>query len=72
MDVLWETAGFGAKALVMRTWGDSPLTPQDQTLAGVEGEFTVARVNFSLGILRSLADDRDDPWVVTGGIGWGF
>jgi hypothetical protein len=63
---------FGAKAVLMRTWGDSPLHPQDQTLAGVEGEFTIARVNFSLGLLRSLADRPEDRWVITGGLGWGF
>jgi hypothetical protein len=64
--------GFGAKAVLMRTWGDSPLRPQNQTLAGVEGEFTIARVNFSLGLLHSLADRPEDRWVITGGIGWGF
>jgi hypothetical protein len=65
--------GWGVKAALLRTWGDADLTPPDQTLVGVEGEFTVIQINFSLGLLRALSpDDARDTWIVTGGIGWGF
>ena len=65
--------GRGLKGVLLRTWEGSPLSPETQTLVGVEGEFTVTRVNFSLGVLRSLSgSDPDRRWVATGGIGWGF
>jgi hypothetical protein len=65
--------GFGAKGVVLRTWGDSPLDPQHQTLAGVEGDFTITSVNFSLGLMRGVSPEAADPrWVVSWGLGWGF
>jgi hypothetical protein len=64
--------GFGVKAVLLRTYGDSPLTPTDQTLAGVEGDFTVASANFSLGVMRSFSQERERDWTMTFGLGWGF
>jgi len=65
--------GYGIKGALLRTWGDSDLGPDNRTLAGVEGEFTFIGINVSLGLFRHVgSDDPDDPWVVTGGIGWGF
>jgi hypothetical protein len=65
--------GYGLKAALMRTWGDSSLSPPDQTLLGIEGNFTVIRINFSLALFRPVgSDDPADPWVVGGGLGWGF
>ncbi len=66
--------GWGARAVLLRTWGDSGLDPAAQTLAGLEGQFTVTRVSFSLGLLRriSQAHGEADDVVVTAGIGWGF
>lgn len=63
----------GVKASLLRTWGDSPLGDEPQTLAGVEGELTITRVNFTLGLFRPVSGTGSgDDWVVTGGIGWGF
>jgi hypothetical protein len=65
--------GYGVKAALMRTWGDSSLSPPEQTLLGIEGSFTVIRINISLALFRPVgSDDFDDPWIVGGGLGWGF
>jgi hypothetical protein len=63
----------GVRASLLRTWGDSPLGDEPQTLAGVEGELTITRVNFTIGLFRAVSGaGPHDDWVVTGGIGWGF
>jgi hypothetical protein len=64
--------GFGIKTALLRTWADAPVEPAAQTLVGVEGEFTVTRVNFRLGVFRSSHPDPDDRVILTGGLGWGF
>ncbi len=64
---------YAFKAAVLRTWGSSPLHPQDQTLAGGEAELTAARVNLRLGVFRRIGGgDGGREWIVTGGVGWGF
>jgi len=64
---------YGVKAALLKSWGDADLTPEDQSLAGVEGDFTVIGVNFSLGVFRHVGSGRpEDDWIVTGGVGWGF
>jgi len=65
--------GWGLRAAVLRTWGDSPLDPEDQTLVGLEGQAAVARVGFTLGVMRRISPEQGGGrTVVTGGIGWGF
>jgi len=64
--------GYGGKAVLLRTYGDSPLEPSGQTLVGAEGDVTVATVNLSFGILKNLSDDRERDWIGTVGLGWGF
>lgn len=64
--------GFGFKAAVMRTWGDAPLDARDRTLLGAEAEFTITRLNFSLGLFRPVSRGADEEWLITGGVGWGF
>ena len=65
--------GFGIKGALLRTWGDASFDRADETFLGTEADFTVTQVNFRLGIFRSVSADPDeDPWMVTGGIGWGF
>lgn len=65
--------GYGIKAALLRTWNGADLTPSDQTLAGVEGEYSVIGINFSLGLFHHVGSgDPSDPWLVTGGVGWGF
>jgi hypothetical protein len=64
---------YGLKAALLRTWGDAPLNPEHQTLAGVEGEFTIDRVNFRLGVLRRVvAAAPHERMFLMGGLGWGF
>jgi hypothetical protein len=65
--------GWGVRGAVLRTWGDSPLTPEDQTLVGIEGQFTIARVGFSLGVFYRVSPEAgSNSTRITGGIGWGF
>jgi hypothetical protein len=64
--------GWALRGVVMRTWGDSPLTPTNQTLAGIEGNFSLLRLNYSIGVLRSLSSDSSRDLIITAGIGWGF
>jgi hypothetical protein len=65
--------GWGVKGAVLRTWGDAPLDPEDQTLIGVEGEFSVIGINFTLAVFRSLDESEGaEPWRLGGGLGWGF
>ena len=68
------TANWGGalRGTVTRTWRDGPLGPIPQTLVGIEGSLSIVRINFSAGIMRSLASETDDEWVVTGAFGWGF
>ena len=66
--------GWSARAVLVRTWGDSGLDPDRQTLAGFEGQFALPRITFNLGVLRriSSAHEGADRYVYTAGIGWGF
>ena len=64
--------GWAVRGVVMRTWGESPLTPQSQTLVGLEADYNVLRVNLSVGVMRSLSSEAFHDWVFTAGIGWGY
>lgn len=64
--------GWALRGVVLRTWGDSPLKPQSQTLAGLEVDFSIIRLNFSAGVMRSLSAQTNREWVYTVGMGWGF
>ena len=66
------TYGWAFRGVVMRTWGDSPLTPQSQTLVGVEGNYSILRATVSLGVMRSLHSDALRGWILTAGLGWGY
>ena len=63
---------LAGKATVLRTWGDIGAVAPGRTFAGAELDFSVARVNFGLGVLYRVSSGADSPWLVTGGIGWGF
>lgn len=68
--------GWNVRAVALRTWGDNGLYPNEQTLVGMEGGFSIVRINFSVGILRSLysgpGEEYTQDWVLTTGVGWGF
>ena len=68
--------GWNVRGVVLRTWGDSSLYPQSQTLVGVEGGLSIVRMNFSLGFLKSLysgpGEEYGDDWILTTGVGGGF
>jgi hypothetical protein len=38
---------WAVRAVALRTWGDTPLEPESQTLAGIEGDFSIIRLSFS-------------------------
>ncbi len=64
---------WGFRGTVLRTWGNADLDPPDQTLIGAEADFTVIRVNFSLGVFRHVGGgDPNREWIVGGGVGWEF
>jgi hypothetical protein len=64
---------YGVRAALVRTWGDAPLEPPAQTLAGVEAALTITRVSFTLGVLTPIGGGghRDDL-VLSGSVGFGF
>jgi hypothetical protein len=65
--------GYSVRGSVMRTWGDTPYRPDREWLAGVEGQFTVVSLNLSLGVYRRIGHHgAGEPWLFSGGIGWGF
>jgi len=63
---------LAGKATMLRTWGDLGGVESGRTFAGAELDFSIARVNFGLGVLYRVSNGSDSPWLVTGGIGWGF
>jgi hypothetical protein len=63
---------WAVRGVVMRTWGDYPKTRLAKTLLGVEGSVSIVRLNFSLGLLRSLSSNAPEDWVVSAGAGFGF
>lgn len=64
---------FAVRGALLRTWGNSTLTPKERTFAGVEGAWSVARISLALSVMRDLDDDREGSrWLVGGGLGWGF
>ena len=64
--------GWALRGVVMRTWGNSPLTPQSQTLVGLEADYNLLRANLSVGVMRSLSSEAFHDWVFTAGLGWGY
>jgi hypothetical protein len=65
--------GYAFKGALLRTWGDSDVEPPNSTWLGAETEFTIVKVNFSLGAFRRVSGEAmGDSWLLTGGIGWGF
>jgi hypothetical protein len=64
---------YGMRAALMRTWGDSPLDPTAQTLAGVEVALTITRVSFTAGAFVPVsAGPHHESRAITGSIGFGF
>jgi len=66
-------SGYGIKGVVMRLWDSDSSGFSHPTLWGVEGNFTIAQVGVSLGLLRPIDREAGDQrWQISGGIGWGF
>jgi hypothetical protein len=72
----WITSallGAGIEAALLKTWNGSPLHPESQTLAGIEGQLAVAHVGIRLGLFRRISHaDSGGRWVVTAALGWGY
>jgi hypothetical protein len=72
----WITSallGVGVEAAVLKTWSGSPLNPESQTLAGIEGQLAVAHVGIRLGAFSRISHaDSGGRWVVTAALGWGY
>jgi hypothetical protein len=66
-------SGWGIKGVAMRLWDSDSSGFSHPTLYGVEGNFTIAQLSISIGVLRPIhREAADDRWQITGGIGWGF
>jgi len=63
---------WAVRAAVLRTWGDSRPTEPGQTFAGIEGNFSILRMNFAAGVMHSLSSNSPDQWLYSASIGWGF
>jgi hypothetical protein len=63
---------YGVRGAVMRTWGQASLSPPTETLVGVETDFTIIGLSFSLGAFHPVGADAPSSWVISGGVGWGF
>ncbi len=72
----WITSallGTGVEAALLKTWNGSPLNPESQTLAGIEGQLAIAHVGIRLGIFRRISHaDSGGRWVATAALGWGY
>jgi hypothetical protein len=64
--------GWAIRGVVMRTYRGFRYTPLPKTMAGVEGSFTFARLNFSLGLLHSMSSGSGEDWIISSGAGFGF
>jgi hypothetical protein len=65
--------GYAVRGSVMRTWGETAYRPDREWHAGIEGEFTVVSLNLTLGVYRRIGSHgHGEPWLFSGGIGWGF
>jgi hypothetical protein len=65
--------GYAVRGSVMRTWGETSYRPDREWHAGIEGEFTVVSLNLTLGVYRRIGHHgAGEPWLVSGGVGWGF
>jgi len=63
---------WAVRGVVMRTRGDYAKNHLAKTLLGVEGSFSIVRLNFSIGLLRGMSADAEEDWVVSAGAGFGF
>jgi hypothetical protein len=64
--------GMGVRGTVLRTWREGSLGPSGLTYAGLEGQFTITRVSFTLGALWQVGGGSGHDWAISWGFGWGF
>jgi hypothetical protein len=65
--------GLGVRATLLHTWRDGDLGPSGSNFVGLEGQFTITRVSFTLGALWHVSGgSTDHDWAITWGFGWGF
>lgn len=65
--------GYAVKGALLQTWTDPLGADPDRTFLGLEGEASIVRVNFRLGLFHILENsEQADPWLATVGIGYGF
>jgi len=63
---------WAMRGVVLRTWRDDHFELESQTWAGVEGSFSIVRLNFSLALMHALPSNHGQAWLISGGVGWGF
>ena len=66
-------SGWAVRGALMRTGGNSTLTPEWQTFAGFEGTLSATRGSLSLAVYHRISDTPSkDSWLIGAGLGWGF
>lgn len=63
---------WGVKATLLRTWGDPVGRSGGETFAGPGFEFSIARVNLEIQLLRRISGSGPDEWLAVWGFGMGF
>ena len=63
---------WAVRGVVLRTWRDDHFELNSQTWAGIEGNFSIIRLNFSLALMHALPSNHGQAWLISGGVGWGF
>jgi hypothetical protein len=59
--------GYGIKGALLRTWIEPIGVDENQSFLGVEGEWSIKRMIFSLGGYRRISAG-DDDWLASAGI----
>jgi hypothetical protein len=66
------TVGVGLRASVVRTWGSTLGTEPGLTYVGPELDFSIVRINLTLGVLWRVAGPAGPSAVFAWGIGFGL
>lgn len=65
--------GLGVRTTLLHTWGQPNSEPAGATFLGGELELTIVQVSFRLAVLYHVGGpESGGPWLLAGGIGWGF
>jgi hypothetical protein len=64
--------GWAVRGALLRTWGGSRPIEPGHTFAGIEGSFSILRMNFATAVMHSLSSNSPDEWIYCFSMGWGI